>query len=148
MPSTDRVEVSLESNLQSVDQAEEMAREFAREAGFGEEDEHRIALAVREAMVNAVIHGNKYDPCKRALVRLELENHKLVVVVTDQGLGFDVASVPDPLAEENLLKQTGRGIFLIRSFMDEVQITRLSPTGTEVRMIKYPSVMDGKEESL
>lgn len=146
MPTINRVEVTLDSTLKSVDQAEELATEFARSAGFLEDDQHKIGMAVRESMVNAVHHGNRYDPNKTARLRMEIEGRKLIVTVTDQGPGFDVTVVPDPVSQENLLKQSGRGIFLIRAFMDEVHVRRLSPTGTEMRMIKYPSSTNGKEE--
>lgn len=146
MPSNSRVEVGLESKLESADQAEELAKEFARSAGFHEDDQFRIGMAVRESMVNAVHHGNQYDPDKQAILRMELEERNLVVSVVDQGMGFDDSLVPDPRAEENLLKQSGRGVFLIRAFMDEVSVRRLSPAGTEIRMVKYPSPSDGKED--
>lgn len=146
MPSTNRVEVTLESTLESVDQAEELAQEFARSNGFPEEDQFKIGMAVRESMVNAVHHGNKYDPQKRAGLRLEIQGRELVATITDQGPGFELSSVPSPVTEENLLKQSGRGIFLIRNFMDEIHVRRLSPRGTEVRLIKYPSTSNGKEE--
>jgi serine/threonine-protein kinase RsbW len=146
MPSTGRVEVRLESSLESVDQAEGMARRFAQAAGFSEEDLDKIGMSVREGLVNAVHHGNKYDTHKRAGLRLEMEGPNLVVTVTDQGSGFDLAGVPNPLASENLLKQTGRGIFLMRAFMDEVEVRRLSPTGTEVRMTKHAAPANGKED--
>jgi len=146
MPTTNRVEVTLESTLTSVDQAEELATEFARTNGFQEDDLHKIGMAVRESMVNAVHHGNRYDPKKTAHLRMEIEGRKLIVTVTDQGPGFELGAVPNPIADENLLKQSGRGIFLIRSFMDEVSVRRLSPTGTEMRMVKYPSSTNGKEE--
>ncbi len=146
MPTTNRVEVTLESTLKSVDHAEELATEFARTNGFQEDDQHKIGMAVRESMVNAVHHGNRYDPKKTARLRMEIEGRKLIVTVTDQGPGFELGGVPNPIADENLLKQSGRGIFLIRSFMDEVSVRRLSPTGTEMRMVKYPSSTNGKEE--
>ena len=146
MPSTNRVEVTLESKLESVDRAEELASEFARSAGFHEDDQFRIGMAVRESMVNAVHHGNQYDPQKKACLCMELEARKLVVTVTDQGPGFDLSLVPDPRAEENLLKQSGRGVFLIRTLMDEVSVRRLLPAGTEIRMVKYPSPSNGKED--
>lgn len=146
MTSANRVEVSLESTLDSVDQAEEMALDFAKGGGFPEDDQMKIGMAVREAMVNAVYHGNKWDPAKKAGLRLELEGRNLVIVVTDEGPGFDLDTVPDPLSEENLMKQSGRGIFLIRSFMDELDVRRRSPKGTELRMVKYPSPQNGKEE--
>lgn len=145
MTSTNRVEVSLESTLDSVDQAEEMSQAFAREAGFPDEDQMKIGMAVREAMVNAVFHGNKWDPGKKAGLTLEMEDDRLVIIITDEGAGFELEEVPDPLAAENLLKQSGRGIFLIRSFMDEIQVRRRLPRGTEMRMVKYPS-SDNKEE--
>jgi serine/threonine-protein kinase RsbW len=148
MATKHHVEVELESTLDSVDRAEEMALEFARGAGFDEDDQMKIGMAVRESMVNAIYHGNQYDPAKRAGLRLELDGGKLVITVTDQGQGFDISNVPNPLAEENLLKQSGRGIFLIQSFMDEVQVRRRSPHGTELRMIKYPAPANGREESL
>jgi serine/threonine-protein kinase RsbW len=149
MTSTSRVEVSLESTLDSVDHAEEMSQAFARNAGFSQDDQLKIGMAVREAMVNAVLHGNKWDPGKRAGLLLELEDGRLVVTVTDEGPGFDLGLVPDPLAAENLMKQSGRGIFLIRSFMDEIQVRRCSPKGgAEMRMVKYRSPDNGKEEDL
>lgn len=146
MTSTHRVEALLESTLDSVDQAEEMSQAFARDAGFPEEDQMKIGMAVREAMVNAVFHGNKWDPGKKAGLKMELERGHLVITVSDEGSGFDLEKVPSPLASENLMKQSGRGIFLIRSFMDEIQVRRRSPRGVEMRMVKHPSPHNGKEE--
>lgn len=134
-----RVEISFASTLESVDRAEEEAVRFAEAAGFNEEDLQKVGMAVRESMVNAVLHGNQYDPQKRAGMRLEVEHGNLVITITDQGAGFEANHVPDPLSQENLLRQSGRGIFLIRAFMDEFEVRRLQPKGTEVRLIKYPS---------
>jgi serine/threonine-protein kinase RsbW len=145
MPAPARVELTLESTLDSVDRAEELAIKFARQAGFDEDDQSKIGMAVRESMVNAVYHGNKYDPAKTAGFRLEMQGQKMVITITDQGAGFELTNVPDPLATENLLKASGRGIFLIRAFMDEVRVRRLTPSGSEVTMVKYSSV-NGKEE--
>lgn len=141
-----RVEMTLESTLQSVDRAEEIAVRFAEQAGFNEEDSQRVGMAVRESVANAVLHGNRYDPGKKVALRLEWEQEKLVATVTDQGYGFDMGKVPDPLSHENLLRQSGRGIFLIRAFMDEFRVRRLQPAGTEIRMIKHASAKNGKEE--
>lgn len=146
MSSLNRVEVTLESTLESVDRAEELALNFARSAGFDDDDQNKIGMAVRESMVNAVYHGNKYDPGKQARLRLEMAGKNLVITVTDQGPGFELTNVPNPLAAENLLKASGRGIFLIRAFMDELHVRRLQPTGSEVTMVKYPSRLNGKEE--
>ncbi len=136
----------MDSTLDSVDQAEELALKFAGAAGFSEDDQMKIGMAVREAMVNAVYHGNKYDTNKKAGLILEVERGNLIITITDEGPGFDFSAVPDPLAEENLLKHSGRGVFLMRSFMDEVQMRRRSPRGTEMRLIKSISQTNGKEE--
>jgi len=144
-----RVSYKLDSTLESVNQAEETALKVAEQAGFTEEDATRISMAVREAAVNAVLHGNAYDPGKKVDLKFESVDEKLVITICDQGKGLDPNSLPDPLAPENLLKQSGRGIFLIRSFMDEVRIRTLDP-GTEITMIKHfhgPRA-EGKEESL
>jgi serine/threonine-protein kinase RsbW len=133
-----RVSYTLDSSLQSVNLAEETAQLFAAKAGFDENNCLRISMAVREAAVNAVLHGNAYDPNKKMTVAFENTGHALVITVTDQGKGLDVTLVPDPTMPENLLKQSGRGIFLMRSFMDEVRVRRLAP-GTEVTLVKNVS---------
>jgi serine/threonine-protein kinase RsbW len=109
---------------------------MAAKAGFAEEDRDRISMAVREAAVNAVLHGNAYDPKKK--VRLTFENTPgaLVIKIADEGGGLRLEDIPDPLAPENLLKQSGRGIFLMRTFMDDVQFRPLQP-GTEITLIKH-----------
>lgn len=140
------MEMMLESNLESVDRAEEETLRFAGQAGFGEEDLQKVCMAVRETMINAVLHGNHYDSHKKAGLKLEVVQGKLVITVTDQGDGFELNEVPDPLSQENLLRQSGRGIFLIKAFMDEFHLRRLQPKGMEVRMIKYPAAETGKEE--
>lgn len=121
---------------------------MAAEAGFGEEDIMKIGMAVREAAVNAVLHGNAYDPGKKVALDVERTARDLVIVIRDQGKGLEVDKIPDPLAPENLMKTSGRGIFLIRSFMDEVEI-HPSPTGTEIKLIKHVqgNPLDGKEAS-
>lgn len=128
--------IVLESRIESADQAEATAEEFARRAGFDEQDRYRIAMAVREITVNAVAHGNAFDARKTVTVEFQVSDHDLTVWVRDQGRGFDPAHLPDPLAPENLLRQAGRGIFLARSFMDEVDVEP-SASGTSVRMTKH-----------
>ena len=132
--------MSLDSALDSVDRAEEEVVRYAEGAGFGEEDVQKVGMAVRESMVNAVLHGNRYDPEKKAGVRVEVQNGNLVITITDEGAGFELEDVPDPLANENLLRHSGRGIFLIRAFMDDVKVRRLAPRGTEVRMVKHKTL--------
>ncbi len=130
-------EHSLESTLESVDQAESLVLSMAKRIGFGEDDENSISMAVRESMVNAVAHGNKYNNRKRVQLTIEGHPDRLVVTIADEGDGFDEAAVADPLAAENLLKQSGRGLLLMRAFMDECQHSKREPHGTVVRMLKY-----------
>jgi serine/threonine-protein kinase RsbW len=132
---TNRVSYTLDSTLESVDKAESMAVQFAAGAGFHEDEQSNIAMAVREAAVNAVLHGNAYDPAKKFFLRYESTLDALVITITDQGSGLDMENIPDPLAPENLMKGSGRGIFLIRAFMDEVKFRNTHP-GTEITLIK------------
>lgn len=134
--STQRVSYTLDSTLETVDSAEQTAGQIAVEAGFDEDVVMQISMAVREAAINAVLHGNAYDPGKKVTVDFERTGKDLVITIRDQGHGLDVAKIPDPLAPENLMKTSGRGIFLIRSFMDEVHI-HPSQTGTEVKLVKH-----------
>jgi serine/threonine-protein kinase RsbW len=132
----ERVSYTLDSTLETVNNAEETASRMAAEAGFDEEEIMKISMAVREAAVNAVLHGNAYDPTKKVSLAFERNDRDLVIVIRDQGKGLDASKIPDPLAPDNLMKTSGRGIFLIRSFMDVVEI-HPSQTGTELRMIKH-----------
>jgi serine/threonine-protein kinase RsbW len=132
----DRFSYKWDSTLETVDNAEQTASRIASETGFGEDEVMQIAMAVREAAVNAVLHGNAYDPAKKVELEFERTSDDLVITIRDQGKGMDMAKIPDPLAPENLLKTSGRGIFLIRSFMDDVQITP-SQAGTEIKLIKH-----------
>jgi serine/threonine-protein kinase RsbW len=130
------VSYTLDSTLDTVDSAEQMATRVAQEMGFGEDEVMQISMAVREGAVNAVLHGNAYAPDKKVILAFERTSDGLVITIRDQGKGIDLGGIPNPLAPENLLKTSGRGIFLMRSFMDEVEI-RPSQTGTEVKLIKH-----------
>lgn len=121
--------------MDSVATVEAAAGKLASEAGLCEDDCFHITMAVREAAINAVLHGNEYDPSRQIAVHLENTGDALRFVVADQGKGLDPETLPDPLAPENLLRGTGRGIFLIRAFMDEVRFRQLHP-GTELTMVK------------
>jgi serine/threonine-protein kinase RsbW len=135
MTAPQRVSYRMESTLDSVNKAEEMADKAAARTGFDEDTRGGISMAVREAMINAVLHGNAYDPNKYVNLTFEQSGPELTVIIVDQGKGFVPDEVPDPLAPENLLKQSGRGIFLMRAFMDEVRFRKLDP-GTEITLIK------------
>jgi serine/threonine-protein kinase RsbW len=130
------VSYTLDSTLETVDHAEEKATRIATELGFAEDEVMQISMAVREGAVNAVLHGNAYAPDKKVTLAFESTPQDLVITIRDQGKGIDLNGIPNPLAAENLLKTSGRGIFLMRSFMDVVEI-RPSQTGTEIKLIKH-----------
>lgn len=132
---TSRVSFTLDSSLDSVNKLEQTAEQCAARAGFDENTIPHIAMAVREAAVNAVLHGNAYDPNKHVTASFETTADSFIIRVSDQGPGLDPDAVPDPLAPENILRGSGRGIFLIRAFMDEVNFRQLHP-GTELTLIK------------
>ncbi|MGA3185834.1 MAG: ATP-binding protein [Bryobacteraceae bacterium] len=130
------VDQLLDSTLDSVDVAEEAVLKEAEEMGFDEDDLHKIGMSVRECMVNAVVHGNRYNARKKVHVMIQRTSDRLAVVIQDEGEGFDMADLPDPLANENLLRHSGRGLLLIQAFMDEFHIRPREPKGTEVKMVK------------
>jgi serine/threonine-protein kinase RsbW len=131
-----RLSLQLKSTMESVSEVEAAAERLAAEAGLDEDERFHVAMAAREAAVNAVLHGNEYDPAKRVTASFENTGAALVITIADQGKGVDPDTLPDPLAPENLLRGTGRGIFLIRSFMDEVHFRQLHP-GTELTIVKH-----------
>lgn len=135
------IEVTLESTLKSVEKAEDLAREACAKAGFSEDDQHRVGMAVHESMINAILHGNKNDASKRVVLKIQVHPDRLEIRIRDQGTGFEPKSVRDPLEAENLLKVSGRGIFLIRTFVDEFRVRKAEGAGTEVTLVKrkYPN---------
>ncbi|HKD85612.1 MAG TPA: ATP-binding protein [Terriglobales bacterium] len=148
MTAPQRVSYRMESTLESVNKAEEMADQQAARAGLDEDTRSGVSMAVREGMINAILHGNAYDTNKRVNLSFEQNGRELIVTISDEGRGFIPEEVPDPLAPENLLKTSGRGIFLMRAFMDEVRFRKLNP-GTEITMIKrlQGSELDRQEAS-
>jgi serine/threonine-protein kinase RsbW len=127
---------TLDSVVESVDGAEESVRRCAQDAGFGESDQFFIGLAIREILINAMKHGNRFDPGKKVGFEVSVDGQDLIMDVTDQGAGFELAAVPDPLRPENLERLSGRGIAMARKIMDEVSVTANSPCGSHVRMVK------------
>lgn len=132
----EKIQTTLESTLDSVDKAEALVIEEAEKAKFDEDEQHQIGMAIRECMVNAVVHGNRYNKKKSVHLEIARSSEALIVVIGDEGEGFDMSSLPDPLAPENLLRQSGRGLLLIRAFMDEVDLHPRPGGGTEVRLVK------------
>ena len=130
------IHLRLESTLQSVEKAEAAVGKEAQKAGFDTEEIESIGMAVRECMVNAVVHGNRYNRKKHVHLAVENTTNLIVITIGDEGEGFDMSSLPDPTSPENLLRQSGRGILLIRAFMDEFDVHPRQGGGTEVRLVK------------
>jgi serine/threonine-protein kinase RsbW len=126
----------LPSHIEAVAEAAAAATNFIQVCGLAEDIAFAIETAVREAVTNAVVHGNKEDGAKQVELVLNCLETRVVIEVKDQGEGFDPNVVPDPTAAENILKTSGRGIFLMRTFMDEVQWSRRAKGGMSVRMMK------------
>ena len=126
----------LESSLDSVDSSEERAKRLAITAGILEDDAYQLGYAVREAMVNAIVHGNRYSSNKKVHFVVRTVAGAIEVVIEDEGAGFESDSQDDPLAEENLLNQSGRGIMIIRAFVDEFALEKTEQGGTRVLMKK------------
>ena len=135
-PDSKHLEVTLETQVESVNLAEEMCLRVAEAAGFGEDDCYRIGMSVREGVINAFHYGNKERPEKKIHLAVDLTEEKMIIHVLDEGTGFNLAEVPDPLAEENLLSTSGRGIFLMRAFMDEFEVVAGRTGGAEIVMSK------------
>lgn len=134
------VRIEFGSAFDMLDFVQVVSDHVGRTVGLDDDALHWVSVAVRESVVNAIKHGNKSDESKRVVVEFTPlpvdEPERLVIHVKDEGEGFDPEEVADPLAPENILKSSGRGIFLIRSFMDDVQLHRGKDRGMEVRMVK------------
>jgi serine/threonine-protein kinase RsbW len=130
------VELKLPSRIEAIGEAAAAATDAARRLGFAEDALFGIELAVREAVTNAVLHGNRQDESKPVEVGVVGTEAGMVVTVRDRGEGFDPSHIADPTAEENILKASGRGILFMRTFMDEITWERPAGGGTLVRMTK------------
>ena len=129
-------ELTLPSRVAAIDEAATAVAGLVTRSGISEEDAFGIDMAVREAIANAVIHGNKLDETKLVEINVKSSLDSLEVSVHDQGQGFNPETISDPTKEENILKSSGRGIFFMRNFFDEVDWSISPEGGTTVRMIK------------
>lgn len=132
----EHVEITLPSSLDAVGEVERAMEAMALRAGFDEDTASNLAMVTREATINAVRHGNKFDPNKTVTAHLNRTATRISVCIADQGEGLDPSALPDPLDPANLLRSSGRGVFLMRAIMDEVNFRQLEP-GTEVTLIKF-----------
>ena len=134
------IRLEFNSVFEMVDFVQIVSDHMGRSVGLDEDSLHWVGVAIRESVINAIKHGNRHDAAKHVFVEFEATTVDLVPELTirirDQGEGFEPEEVANPLAPENLLKSSGRGIFLIRNFMDDVQLQRVPEGGMEIRMVK------------
>lgn len=132
----EQTELTLPSRIEAVNEAAAAIAGMLSRLGIAEGVTYGIDMALREAVTNAVLHGNKRDAAKFVRVTAKSSPDRLEISVDDEGVGFDPAEVPDPTETENILKSSGRGIFFMRNFMDDVQWLVRPEGGTTVRMTK------------
>ena len=133
------VRLDFRSAFDMLDFVQVVSDHIGRLAGLDEDALHWVSVAVRESVINAIKHGNQSDEDKRVFVEftaLDATTPGIAIKVRDEGPGFDPDSLPDPLAPENMLKSSGRGIFLIKNFMDEMRLQRSPEGGMEMVMVK------------
>jgi serine/threonine-protein kinase RsbW len=125
----------LASKPEAVEEIEKLAAEAATAASFSQEEQDSLAIAVTEIANNAVIHGNKRDVRKKVFVNIDVVDAEVRLTIRDEGIGFNPDSISNPLDPENLLRESGRGVFIVRSLMDDV-LYDFSKGGTQVTLIK------------
>jgi serine/threonine-protein kinase RsbW len=136
--------LTIASRLEEMQAVHALVGEAVKEYNLSEEIAHWLELTISESMINAIRHGNQGDPSKKATLEISSNGDRLEVIVEDQGTGFKLDTVADPTEDANLLKPCGRGILIIRSFMDEVDLSRSETGGSRLRMVKNISGNNSK----
>lgn len=136
MSENQRIEISFPSRVEFLNLVHTVTDEMARMAGFDGDESLNISLAVREAATNALIHGNGRDASKVVQVAFGVQEGSIEVEIQDQGVGFNPEAVDDPRDPTNVARTSGRGIFLMRSFMDSVTFEKRNSDGMQVRLTK------------
>lgn len=142
-----QVRIAIGSRYDHIDLIQVVVDDALGRLGLDDDSRHWVSIAVREAVANAIKHGNRQDPDKEVQVELALKGHEAVIRVEDRGPGFDLEQVGDPLSPENLLRPNGRGIFYMKSFMDEITYDNLPEGGTRVTMRKRLRVEEADEST-
>ena len=130
----EKYHLEIESDPNNLITVEEFVNYFSKDLGLSEEQLSVLLLAVTEATTNAIIHANKCDPTKLVKIHAQIEDSKLLIKIKDEGKGFDPTTLPDPTQPENLLKDSGRGVFLMKVYMDDVKYN-VTPTGLETILV-------------
>ena len=141
MMSEPKVHVEIESRLENVELVQIAIESSLAKLELTEDDAHQIGTSIREAVANAIKHGNQGDTSKLVKVELGIDNGDLLIRVHDQGIGFDEKGVPNPLEPENLLRRNGRGILLMKRYMDQIEYTFQPENGTVLEMRKGLAVL-------
>ncbi len=145
MPSEEpQVRISIGSRFEHIDLIQVVVDDALERLGLDDDSRHWVGIAIREAVANAIKHGNRQDPEKEVEVELAIIEDQAIIRVVDQGEGFDLQAVDDPLAPENLLKPNGRGIFYMKNFMDEIRYDSRPNGGTVVTLRKQIAGMGNK----
>lgn len=142
-----RIEVILETLLESITLAEKVAVSVAAAAGFSADDQYKIGVAVHEGVTNAFQYGNEQQRERKIHIVFELYGEKMVIHLRDQGTGFSLADIPDPRSDENILNDSGRGVLLMRTFMDEFDVQVVQGGGAEVIMTKHCHAQNNSQDT-
>lgn len=129
-------ELTIPSKLEELEAVTKLIGEATAAFGLSEDVAYWLELTISESMINAIRHGNHSDPTKDAYLSISFDGESVEIIVEDEGEGFKLEELADPTKDENLLKPCGRGILIIKSFMDEVKLTPRNGGGTRLRMIK------------
>ena len=133
---TGPIRMSLSSRFENIEMAQHLCGKLLEGWDLNEETTHWILMALREALANAIKHGNAQDLDKRVHLQMDVTDHTLTIRIQDEGAGFDPEAVVDPLAPENRFKTSGRGIFYMKTFMDEVRFRQMDGGGMELVLKK------------
>jgi len=136
-------ELTIPSRIEQMEAVHALIEEAVKEYKLNNDMAHWIELSISESMINAIQHGNKADPSKQATLRISSSGDAIEIIVEDEGCGFTFDNVADPTDKANLLKPSGRGILIIRSFMDEVDLSQREGGGCRLRMVKRLPGVDG-----
>ena len=140
---SERIEITISSRFENIELVQVIAEHLCENAGVDEDGSHWIGMAVREAVANAIKHGNKLDVKKKVFATFELAGLELEITISDEGQGFDPEKVSDPLNPQNLMKTSGRGIFYMKTFMDQIHYSFHPGGGTSLVMTKNLSKGSG-----
>lgn len=132
----ERIEITISSRFENIELVQVIAEHLCESSGLDEDGSHWVGMAVREAVANAIKHGNRMDVKKRVNATFDLQDSQLDIRIVDEGQGFDPEAVSDPLTPQNIMKTSGRGIFYMKTFMDRIQYSFAPGGGTSLLMSK------------